>query len=152
MLQIHLITQCRTEMSNSARGIIFTPVEPPINRLLKATVQGLEQRCNDQCRTYDCHIIATCESTEERLQSHNDSKVQAGEQHCQRTIDQRAINKRINIPKVRTQNRDRNGDREEQQQSIDESSTHEEDYYIAIEDLTQETKHDEYSNQVASNP
>src|SRR6266516_4680075 len=66
-------------------------------------------------------IVMADDTPQESLQANHQAKVNHGQHRCQCTVNQRAIDKNIDVPEPRAQDSEGNGERDEEHQEVDGS-------------------------------
>src|SRR6266566_668708 len=99
-LQVYLIAQGSAEGSKGTGGIVLPTVEAPIDDLLNAMAQRLEQGGDHKSRGDNGDVrCLTDESAQHKLQRDDESNIEQGQRGCQCAVDQGAVDDDIDIPK-----------------------------------------------------
>jgi len=102
-VQVNFIAQVGTEGFECADCIVLASVKAPVNSVLNAMTQWLEERSNQQRGANDYQWGVqdlSGQPVHERLQTNDTTEVDYGQQYRQRTIDKRAMDDDINIPEA----------------------------------------------------
>src|SRR5579884_2229770 len=107
LIQVHFSPQRRAKGFQRLLGIIFAPVEAPINEPLDALTKGLKQGSDDQRRADEDHAIVWPEQTgEQGLSGEDQREVDDQQSRSEQAVDQRAIDDDVDIPEAIAQDGD----------------------------------------------
>lgn len=97
LIEVHLISECSAESGQRLLGVMLFPVEAPVDDLLNAVAQRVEEGGNRQRREDNTHWLSVLASEEpnQALQSDGEARVECSQNARKQAIDQRAVDNAI---------------------------------------------------------
>ena len=104
-VQVDLVPEPRREGLERGSRVVAAPVETPVHDPLDPATGRPEERSRDERRAGDGEVVAACQRAEDLLERDHDPEVEAGEQSCEGSVDERTADDDVQVVEVVAQDR-----------------------------------------------